>query len=279
MAEPTTWQALRAGYDRNSAVTLGLLLITSATVAVVWRRYIDLSQRDVLLVGIWLFMTALMCWGILPRRDLVRALVGFAGGMCIEAWGTVTEIWWYFTAERPPLWILPAWPVASIAIDRLARATDLVLPAGEHRGLWFALLPPFVAFMSWWVWPYTDHPFTLAAIVAMLVVLLWPGDRRQDVTLMLAGAGLGLFLEYWGTSRRCWNYYTLATPPVAAVFAHGFAAVAFQRVAAIVDRVLPHLGVGDPGSDPVRNREATVAVPIDTPPQRPLPQDGPHGYS
>mgnify|MGYP000035025436 FL=1 len=191
MADRSPLQALKAGYDRNSAFTLGLLLVTYATVALVWNRYIDLSQRDVLLVGIWVFMTALMCWGIAPRRDAVRALVGFARGLCIEAWGTVTEIWWYFTDERPPLWILPAWPVASIAIDRLARATDLVLPGGEHRLLWFLMLPPFVAGMSWWVWPYTNHPFTWFAMAMMIVVLLWPGDRRQDVTLMLAGAGLG----------------------------------------------------------------------------------------
>jgi hypothetical protein len=246
-----TLASLRSGYDRNSGITLALLLCTYAVVAVVWRRYIDLSQRDVLLVAIWVFMTALMCWGIAPRRDLVRALVGFGGGLCIEAWGTVTEIWWYFTAERPPLWILPAWPVASIAIDRLARATDLVLPSGEHRPLWFALLPPFVVGMTWWVWPYTHHPFTWFAIVMMVVVLLWPGNRRQDVTLMLAGAGLGFFLEYWGTSRRCWTYYTLATPPVAAVFAHGFAAVAFQRVAALGDHVLSRItDAGIRGSEP-----------------------------
>ena len=226
---------LLAGYDRRSAATLVLLLATYATVAVVWRRYIDLSQRDVLLVGIWLFMTALMCWGIHPRRDAVRALVGFGGGLFIEAWGTVTEIWWYFTTERPPLWILPAWPVASIAIDRLARALDPFLPTGDLRWLWWATLPPFVVGMTAWIAPYLGHPFSLAAVAAMLAVLVWPGDTREDVRLMVAGAGLGLFLEYWGTSRHCWNYFTSETPPPAAVFAHGFAAVSFQRVAAIVD--------------------------------------------
>ena len=69
----------------------------------------------------------------------------------------------------------------------------------------------------------------------MLVVLAVPGRLRQDVTLMLAGSGLGVFLEYWGTSRHCWNYYTGEIPPLAAVFAHGYAAVAFQRVAGVVE--------------------------------------------
>ena len=43
-----------------------------------------------------------------------------------------------------------------------------------------------------------------------------------------AGAGLGYFLEVWGTTRECWTYYTRETPPLFAVLAHGMAA-AFWR--------------------------------------------------
>lgn len=223
------------GYDRWSAGTAGLLVVGYVVIGVVWRQYLDLSQHDWLLLGIWLFMTALLCWGIAPRRDLIRAVVGFGGGLYIEAWGTVTSIWWYFTAERPPIWILPAWPVAAIAIDRLSRALDVVLPAWDVRWLWWALLPPFVLGMTWFIWPYADEPLTWVSIAAMVGVLVAPGQTRQDVTLMLAGAGLGVFLEYWGTSRRCWNYYTGEIPPIVAVFAHGYASVAFQRLAAAVE--------------------------------------------
>lgn len=238
---------LAAGYDRRSAFTLGLLVTGYLGVAAIWNRLIDLSQgMDWLLAGIWLFMTALLCWGIEVRRDALRALVGLAGGLYIEWWGTVTSIWWYFTTERPPLWILPAWPVAAIAIDRLSRALDLLLPAGEHRWLWWALLPPFVGGMTWFIWPYTAEPLTLLSIAAMIAVLVAPGRTRQDVTLMLAGAGLGLFLEYWGTSRHCWNYYTGEIPPIAAVLAHGYASVAFQRVAALVEARLPRAVVASP---------------------------------
>ena len=232
---------LWSGYDRNSLIALGTLLAVYTAVGLIWNRYLDLTRGDHLLLGIWVFMTALLCWDIQPRRELVRAAVGLAGGLVIEAWGTVTEIWWYFTTERPPIWILPAWPVAAISIDRLARALDKVLPAGAYRLLWWLLLPPFVVLMTRFVWPYADHPFTLAAIGAMLVVLVWPGSTRQDVALMLGGAGLGIFLEYWGTSRRCWNYYTLETPPAVAALAHGFASVAFQRVAALLDPLAQRL--------------------------------------
>lgn len=238
---PGALRRLLAGYDRNSLIALGVLVATYVTVGLVWNRYLDLASGDHLLLGIWVFMTALLCWDIQPRRELVRAAVGLGGGLVIEAWGTVTDIWWYFTAERPPIWILPAWPVAAISIDRLARALDRVLPPGRLRALWWLLLPPFVVLMTAFVWPYAGHPFTAAAILLMLVVLVWPGDTRQDVALMLGGAGLGIFLEYWGTSRQCWNYYTLQTPPVAAALAHGFASVAFQRVAALLDPVAKRL--------------------------------------
>lgn len=46
---------------------------------------------------------------------------------------------------------------------------------------------------------------------------------------ILAGMGLGYYLELWGTTRECWTYYTLETPPLFAVLAHGMAAVAFWR--------------------------------------------------
>ncbi|MEQ1565691.1 MAG: hypothetical protein ABMA64_08640 [Myxococcota bacterium] len=231
-------RALLAGYDRSSAITLALLVVGYAGVAAVWNRYIDLSLgMDWLLAGIWVFMTALLCWGISPRRDLLRAVIGLGGGLYIEAWGTVTNIWWYFTSERPPVWILPAWPVAAIAIDRLSRALDRVLPEEDYRWLWWGTLPPFVLTMTMFVWPYAHEPLTQLSIAAMLAVLIVPGDTRHDVTLMCAGAGLGVFLEYWGTSRHCWNYYTGAIPPFAAVLAHGFASVAFQRVATVIDWV------------------------------------------
>ncbi|MEZ4241490.1 MAG: hypothetical protein R3F59_36140 [Myxococcota bacterium] len=232
----STLRALLGGYDRRSVATLALLCLGYAVIGLVWRRYLDVSQgNDWLLTGIWVFMTALLCWGIAPRRDLIRAAVGFGGGMYVEAWGTVTSIWWYFTAERPPLWILPAWPVAAIAIDRLSRAVDVVVPDIDLRWAWWLTLPPFVVLMTWFVWPYVHEPLTQLSIAAMIAVLLVPGRTRQDVTLMLAGAGLGVFLEYWGTSRHCWNYYTGEIPPPAAVLAHGFASVAFQRVAAVVE--------------------------------------------
>ena len=226
---------LRRGYDWRSLVVLVMLLSGYTAVGLIWRRYIDLSRgNDWLLTGIWIFMTLLGCWGISPRRELLRAAIGLGGGLYIEAWGTVTNIWWYFTDERPPIWILPAWPIAAISVDRIARALDAVLPEADWRFLWWGMLPPFVVVMTLFISPYLHEPLTVLSVLAMLGVLAIPGDTREDVTLMLGGSLLGIFLEYWGTSRHCWNYYTGEIPPIAAVLAHGFASVSFQRVATVL---------------------------------------------
>ena len=80
---------------------------------------------------------------------------------------------------------------------------------------------------------YGRRPILLLSSLGTLVgfLILTPTDHRLAVLTFAAGAGLGYFLEYWGTTRECWTYYTLAKPPLFAVLAHGMAAVAFWRTA------------------------------------------------
>ncbi len=230
------WQLVRAGYRGSSLVALGILGAVYAVVALVWNQYIDISRGiDWLLVSIWAFMTAVLCWNIQPRRDLVRVAVGFLGGLCIEAWGTLTELWTYFTVERPPLWILPAWPVAALAIDRMAQILHAVWPQRGAWPLWGILLPGFVIWMSIFVQPTWELNATRLALVGMVGVLVTVRDPRGDLLLFVAGSFLGIFLEYWGTSRYCWTYYTREIPPLQAIVAHGFASVAFARGVSLVE--------------------------------------------
>jgi len=42
------------------------------------------------------------------RKDLPLALIALAGEFIIEAWGTLSGLWTYYTFETPPLWIIPA---------------------------------------------------------------------------------------------------------------------------------------------------------------------------
>jgi hypothetical protein len=220
------------------------LLAVFVAVGLIWGEHLYLLEGDLLLFGIWTLMTLLLCWGVFPRRDGVRLLVGLAAGVAIESWGTVTGMWHYFTWERPPIWILPAWPVATIAIDRLGRMLNLVFPAGEHRWLWWCLIPPSAAAFLLFSWPCIGHPFSWIFLGFMLGMLAWPcPDRRQDLMLMVAGSMLGFFLEYWGTSRHCWTYYDGQVPPIAAVIAHGLAAVTIQRIAGKLAPDVADMGV------------------------------------
>lgn len=218
------------GYDRNSVGALLALFLVYSAVGVNWFHLLDLSRgMDWLLVGIWAWMTALLCWDVRPRRDLPLVLVAMGGGLVIEGWGTQTGLWRYFTDERPPLWILPAWPVAALAIDRLGRWIEPLVPRRGEALLYAVGVPAFVVWMTAFLWPAIDRWMSWVVVALMVGVTLTPGPRRAEVVLFLAGCLLGVFLEYWGTSRRCWTYYTGEVPPAVAVFAHGFASLAFQR--------------------------------------------------
>ncbi|MFH1467421.1 MAG: hypothetical protein ABIO70_23760 [Pseudomonadota bacterium] len=232
MPEPTsflTW--LRAGYDRKSVVALGLTLGLRGVMGVVNYDLIDWSLgMDWLLVGIWAAMAALLIARIDLRHDLPLLAVGFLGGGVIEWWGTQSVLWVYFTKERPPLWILPAWPVAALAIDRLARILDRACPwLGRAAPAYWLVVPAFVAYMGHFLWIRIHVPASQVVLALMVLVTLVGARPRRDLLLFVAGAALGWFLEYWGTTRYCWTYYTYAKPPLEAVLAHGFATVAFAR--------------------------------------------------
>jgi ABC-type amino acid transport system permease subunit len=92
--------------------------------------------------------------------------------------------------------------------------------------------------MLYFVAPTFDKSFTLLSLLLCALLIATPTDYRMAVLIFLAGAGLGYFLELWGTTRQCWTYYTFQTPPFFAVLAHGMAAVAFWRAGLIVKFVL-----------------------------------------
>ncbi|MEZ4227555.1 MAG: hypothetical protein R3B89_00235 [Polyangiaceae bacterium] len=261
--EPSLAAWVLRGYSWKSLVALALIVLVGSSVGYSWSDLVDANGVDALLLGTWIWMTLMLCWRVTPRWDLLLLVSGLAGGGIIEWWGTTTQLWTYFTRERPPLWILPAWPIAAISIDRMAlfysaawRRVERRRGATQQRAfraIYWVCLPTFVVGMSWFLWPAIDKPASWAVVCIMLAVTLTPKDPRGDVMLFLAGTSLGVFLEYWGTSRQCWTYYTHQVPPPIAVVAHGFAALAFNRVAqaiaerlAIVAPALEAPGLGSP---------------------------------
>jgi hypothetical protein len=199
------------------------------------------SQIDWLLIGIFAAMSILIMAGADLRSDVWIVGVGLAGGLAIEGWGTQTHIWNYFTLERPPLWIIPAWPIASLSIDRLMRLLARLVPRERGRNyaiVYGVLFAGFYALMLQFVWPTRGMSLTLAALTICALITFAIRDRRTAVLTFAAGAGLGYFLELWGTTRACWTYYTMETPPLFAVLAHGMAAVIFWRAGVLARQLL-----------------------------------------
>ena len=183
-------------------------------------------------------MLLLIMAGADARADAPIVVVSTLGGLAIESWGTHTGLWTYFTRERPPLWIIPAWPVASLAIDRLTRGLNRLSPRHVRFDiLYWLIFVVFYALMIAFVRPFASTAPTLMALALSLLIILTPTDHRLVVLTFIAASGLGYWLERWGTTRECWTYYTRQTPPLFAVLAHGMAAGAFWRAGLLLKQM------------------------------------------
>ncbi|MDX9850769.1 MAG: hypothetical protein RBT01_09700 [Anaerolineaceae bacterium] len=190
-------------------------------------------QLDWLLLSIFFIMSLLLMAKADIKKDLPVIFVGLVGGLVIESWGTQTELWSYYTFERPPLWIIPAWPIASLSIDRLFRLLNSKtekIPEKMIKTVYWLIFIGFFIYMLYFVWPTLDKSLTGMALFLCAFLILTPVNQRAMLLTFIAGSALGIFLELWGTTRYCWTYYTFQTPPFFAVMAHGMAAVAFWRV-------------------------------------------------
>lgn len=222
------------GFDRKSRQVLLLFAGVGLAAAVIWREHVSFRPEDIdpLLGACWVGMAALATHRVSPRHDAHLAAVAFAGGALIEAWDTRAGLWVYFTNEQPPLFILPAWPAAALATERVVRALGArapALPARAWPPLYVLTMIAVVAAIGLWSRPGWGHPLTWVAGLCVLITALSSGDPRADLTRLVAGSLVGIPLEYWGTSRACWVYYSGETPPPVAVLAHGFATIAFAR--------------------------------------------------
>jgi hypothetical protein len=249
------WHSLVA-WNRASYLLLSLFFATIVVIGVVWWPLLDdyarsfdprvawWRQVDWLLLGVFGAMSLLIMARADLKRDARTVAVGLMGGLVIESWGTQTGLWTYYTLERPPLWIIPAWPIASLAIDRM---TSFLVPGAARlspRALWAAYALVFGGFallMIDFVRPTWGLSLTVTAVLLCGFLIATPVQPRMALATFAAGTALGYFLELWGTTRGCWIYYTLETPPLFAVMAHGMAAVAFWRAGSALSRVAQRL--------------------------------------
>jgi len=257
----------RPFWTGDSSILLGGFFVTIFLILYVWwplaeevLSYIDWEgpwwlYMDWLLLGVFLFMSITIVTRANLKTDLLIVFVGICGGLVIESWGTQTNLWHYYTAERPPLWIIPAWPIASISIDRITRFLNLGIEQASKRikptlnyslftVLYWLTFASFLSLMLVFVSPTFDKSFTWLALILCILLIFTPTDHRFALLTFVAGSGLGYYLELWGTTRECWTYYTVETPPLFAVLAHGMAAVAFWRAGLLVKIVLEKVGRG-----------------------------------
>ena len=242
-------------WTRDSSVLLGGFLLTIMLIVYFWwplaeeyLSYVDWNGQwwlymDWLLLGIFLFMSITIVAGAKLKRDALIVFVGFCGGLAIESWGTQTNLWHYYTAERPPLWIIPAWPIASLSIDRITRFLDWLFERNKKYlepfvppGYWL-VFASFLGMLWVFVSPTLDKSYTWLSLGLCTLLILTPTDHRYALLTFVAGSLLGYYLEVWGTTRECWIYYTHETPPLFAVLAHGMAAVAFWRAGLVLKMV------------------------------------------
>lgn len=194
-------------------------------------------HMDWLLIGIFLFMSISIVFRANLKTDLFLIFIGICGGFVIESWGTQTSLWVYYTAERPPLWIIPAWSISNLSITRMSWVLDYFSAKMRKKKakeqipkiLYWFLFTFFMILMVLFVMPTLDKSYTILALLLCVGIILTPTNYQYAVLIFLAGMGLGYFLELWGTTHKCWIYYTHQTPPLFAVLAHGMAAVAFWR--------------------------------------------------
>lgn len=239
-----TWKQF---WTRDSSILLGGFFITILLIIYIWwplaqeyLKYVDWHgtwwrYMDWLLLGMFGFMSITIISRANLKTDLLIIFVGLCGGLAIESWGTQTNLWHYYTAERPPLWIIPAWPIASLSIDRITRLLNWVVERNTTNIeylvsiLYWITFGSFLSLMVIFVTPTFDKSYTWFSLILCTLLILTPTNYRYMLLTFIAGAGLGYFLELWGTTRECWTYYTNQTPPLFAVLAHGMAAVAFWR--------------------------------------------------
>ena len=252
-------------WTRDSSVLLGGFLVTVFLIIYIWWplavdyfKYVDWNGAwwryiDWLLIGIFGFMSVTIITGANLRTDLLIVFVGLCGGLAIESWGTQTNLWHYYTAERPPLWIIPAWPIASLSIDRITRSMNWIIEKSSRRikpagfqylvsALYWLTFASFLSLMLVFVAPTFSKSYTGLALILCFLLILTPTDYRFALLTFIAGSGLGYYLELWGTTRECWTYYTFQKPPMFAVLAHGMAAVAFWRAGLMLKMLWGRLG-------------------------------------
>ena len=232
-------------WSKTSFVLLSGFLLLLFLIGYVWWPLLDeylaqfnpeisiWLQIDWLLIGNFLVMSILIMLNADLKRDLPFGIIALAGGFIIEAWGTLACLWTYYTYETPPLWIIPAWPIAALSVNRLyvvSKAWVKYVSEAWFSVFYWLIYGVFYLLLLLFAWEGIAHPLTWFALSFCGILIITEKDKRSSILILLMGSALGYFLERWGTSRLCWSYHTGGMPPFITVLSHGMASVGIWRV-------------------------------------------------
>ena len=144
-----------------------------------------------------------------PARDTAVFLLAAAAGWCAEAWGTRLGLWTYYTGERPPLWIVPAWPLGAILIDRAAEAARARFGDAGPAAYW-ALASLMLAVCAAMTAPWLGPPSRWLGVAAAGVALFAAADPKEEFWVLACGLACVFFADLWGTTNGCWAYPLIA---------------------------------------------------------------------
>lgn len=164
-----------------------------------WRALAEDALFWTMVLAAW----ALAAWRPSPRRDLAAAALALAAGWAVEAWGTRSGLWAYYTGERPPLWVLVAWVAGAIVVDRLSALGRA--PRGG-RAAYFALLGLAAAAIAGAAFRYGAMGLSALSAALPLALLAWRPEPARELRPLAVGMACVFFADLWGTASGCYRY-------------------------------------------------------------------------
>ena len=153
---------------------------------------------------------------IIPRRarpghDAAVLAAGLAAGWLAECWGTRLGLWSYYTSEQPPLWVVPAWGLGCLAVERTAqtlqeRCLGRIRSRALELGYW-VLAVSAMLYCAAFSWPWRGQAGTMAAWLVLAGALFWRPRPGSDFWPLATGIVCVSAADLWGTTNGCWRYY------------------------------------------------------------------------
>ena len=217
--------------QRRRQAVHGLIVLTLFSGVALWRHDLFAASWRAMIVSLsapgparWrvlgqgIFLAAIFAATLIaavssprPARDALGALAAAVAGWSAEAWGTRLGLWSYYTGERPPLWIVPAWPLGALVIERAGRALrERFGPAPDslYAGPRAACLLCVLSFCA----PRLGNVWAWAGPAAVAASLWLGASPAEEGWTLAAGLVCVFFADTWGTSMRCWSYYMGRAP-------------------------------------------------------------------